>query len=112
MIAPWPTYRAELADVEAERAMNMVMEAIKAVRNVRAELGVAPSRQVECHVHAASEQEADLIRQAAPYFRKLQAFPSWLSVFWRAKPPKAMTAVVLVLSFICPLAASSMCPRN
>ncbi len=104
MIAPWPTYRAELADVEAERAMNMVMEAIKAVRNVRAELGVAPSRQVECHVHAASEQEADLIRQAAPYFRKLAGISELvIGLFGDAKPPKAMTAVVTGAELYLPL---------
>lgn len=104
MIAPWPIYKEELEDKEAEQAMGMIMEAIKAVRNIRAELGVAPSRRVECHIHAAGEKEQDLLQQVVPYFNKLAGI-SQLTIgrFGDAKPPKAMSAVVTGAELYLPL---------
>ncbi len=104
MIAPWPIHEAKLADEAAERAMNMVMEAIKAVRNIRSELGVAPGRRVECHIHAASAAEQALMQEAAPYFHKLAGISELvIGRFGDAKPSRAMTAVVTGAELYLPL---------
>jgi valyl-tRNA synthetase len=104
MIAPWPAHADKLRDERAERAMNMVMEAIKAVRNIRSELGVAPSRRVECHIHAASEDEQKLMQQAAPYFGKLAGISELtIARFGDAKPAQAMSAVVTGAELYLPL---------
>lgn len=104
MIAPWPSYQEDLEDKEAEQAMNMVMDAIKAVRNIRAELGVAPSRRVECFIHAAGEAEQALLEQVVPYFNKLAGISQvTIGRFGDAKPPKAMSAVVSGAELYLPL---------
>ncbi|MBE6934952.1 MAG: valine--tRNA ligase [Ruminococcaceae bacterium] len=45
MISAWPEYREDLNFAEDEAAMETVMAAIRAIRNRRAEMGVAPSRR-------------------------------------------------------------------
>lgn len=104
MIAPWPEFEEALEDKGAEQAMSMVMDAIKAVRNIRAELGVAPGKRVECHIHAVGPAEKDLLEEAAPYFHKLAGISRLtIGLFGDAKPPKAMSAVVSGAELYLPL---------
>ncbi len=105
MIAPWPAVEDRFANQHAERAMAMVMDAIKAVRNIRAELSVAPSKKVECTLHAATSEVKELLTQAAAYFTKLAGI-SELSIGMTGdqKPAKAMTAVVSGAEIYLPLA--------
>lgn len=104
MIQPWPVAAAELEDEAAERAMAVVMEAIKAVRNIRSELGVAPSRRITCHIHAATEQEQEMLQHASAYFIKLAGIAELvIGRFGDAKPPKSMTAVVSGAELYLPL---------
>ena len=104
MIQPWPVAAAELEDEAAERAMAVVMEAIKAVRNIRSELGVAPSRRITCHIHAATEQEQEMLQHASAYFIKLAGIAELvIGRFGDAKPSKSMTAVVSGAELYLPL---------
>ncbi|HHV54422.1 MAG TPA: valine--tRNA ligase [Firmicutes bacterium] len=46
MIQPWPTADPRLIDEEAEREVGLLREVIGAIRNLRAELQVAPGRKI------------------------------------------------------------------
>lgn len=52
MIAPFPKTDESLLDDEAEAGMNAVMDAVRAVRNLRAELNISPAKQVDLTVVA------------------------------------------------------------
>jgi valyl-tRNA synthetase len=56
MIAEWPTYRDDLSFPQEETAMESVMQAIRAVRNRRAEMNVPPSKKSTLYI--VTEQTA------------------------------------------------------
>ena len=44
-LAEWPKSDGSFRDEKAEQQMEAIMEAIRAIRNIRAEMDVAPSRK-------------------------------------------------------------------
>lgn len=69
-IAPWPSSLA-LFDGEAEESMNALMDAIRALRNVRAEMGIAPSLRTEIFVVPSDPSWESIYRAGASYLRAL-----------------------------------------
>lgn len=63
MLAPWPVADARLSFPEEEAAMVTVMDAIRAVRNRRAEMNVPPSRKSALYV-VTEHKQAFLAGQA------------------------------------------------
>ena len=66
----WPEFNEELVDPVAERDMNYVIEAIKSLRNVRAEMNVPPSRKAKviCYI---GEEAKDAFKAGSAYIEKL-----------------------------------------
>ncbi|MCD8198850.1 MAG: valine--tRNA ligase [Phascolarctobacterium sp.] len=55
MISRWPEVEASLIDKEAEQLMCAIMDSIKAIRNMRAEVEVPPAKKVSAIILAAAE---------------------------------------------------------
>lgn len=68
MLQSWPTHRADLDFPDEERAMELIMDAIGAVRTRRSEMNVPPSRKAHLTV-ATLEQE--IFRQGIPFLKRL-----------------------------------------
>lgn len=69
-ISEWPAYEEELKDEKSEKDMEFVMEAIKSLRNLRAEMNVPPSRKAKVMAYASAEAKDAFINGAA-YLEKL-----------------------------------------
>ena len=69
-LSAWPEYKEELNDKKAESDMAFVIEAIKNLRNLRAEMNVKPSRKanVICYI---SDEAKDAFTAGASYIEKL-----------------------------------------
>ncbi len=68
MLQKWPEYRAELSFPEEEGAMELVMEAISAVRTRRAEMNVPPSKKARLTV--VTDQTA-VFELGIPFLKRL-----------------------------------------
>ncbi len=68
MKAPWPVYDEKLVFAEDEAKMEIIMEAIRAIRNRRSEMNVPPSRKA--HVYIASEKK-DIFEAATLFMQRL-----------------------------------------
>ena len=68
IIAPFPKYDEALSFPEDERSFELVMDAIRAIRSRRADMGVPPSRKARTIVCTA---ERDTFLAGAPYFERL-----------------------------------------
>ncbi len=105
MIADYPTVDASLLDSEAEREMTDVIDLVRAVRNVRAELKIEPARSVEAIVEAGASMEA--IRTEAEAVRSLARVKP-LSLLEtedsRPDPQEVKTAVLGGVTVMVPLA--------
>jgi len=68
MCSDWPVWREELSFPAEEEAMELVMDAIRAIRARRAEMNVPPSRKVQLTVVTAHKA---VFEAGAPFFRRL-----------------------------------------
>ena len=68
MLQQWPQHRAELDFPEEEKAMELIMDAIRGVRARRAEMNVPPSKQAQLTV---SPQERAVFEQGSPFLKRL-----------------------------------------
>jgi len=69
MVAPYPAVDAARHDAEAETTVNQLIDAVRGVRNIRAELGIPPSAAVS--VHVAADGGNDRVRALEPYMKVL-----------------------------------------
>ncbi len=73
MLSSYPTLREDLSFPEEKAEFEAVMDIIKAVRNVRAEMDVAPSKRL--HVTVKTERE-DILKKGESYLTKLAGIES------------------------------------
>lgn len=71
MISAWPEPVDAYDDIEAEKAMSLLMDAIRSIRNIRAEMNVAPSRKIKILLVAADENKLKLLKNESVFFRTL-----------------------------------------
>lgn len=71
MIAQWPKYRTAYNFPEDEGKMELIMEAIRNIRNIRGEMNVPPSKRARLIFVAAGSAEAETLRQGASFFERL-----------------------------------------
>nr|MDD6336742.1 valine--tRNA ligase [bacterium] len=70
MYAPWPDAQKLPEDEASAQAMEDVMDLVRAIRNLRAQLGVAPSRQAPAYVLPAPGHE-EAFRCGMPFVTRL-----------------------------------------
>ena len=70
MVAKFPEAKASAIDPEAEAEMDVVMDAVRAIRNLRAELGAAPGKSVDA-MAVADAQTRPLFERNAESLKSL-----------------------------------------
>ena len=70
MISPWPEYKQEEVDAQAEDQMEAIMNAIKSIRNVRSEMDVLPSQRAQTII-IPSQGYREVFDRGEVYFEKL-----------------------------------------
>ena len=68
MLQQWPEHHANLDFPEEEKAMELIMDAIRAIRARRAEMNVPPSRKAQLTV---STLEQAVFHQGTPFLKRL-----------------------------------------
>jgi len=103
MISPWPKADAQLVNKDAEVAMTAIMEAIKGIRNMRAEVNAVPSRKVPATVIVVPEL-LEVVQKNAAYV-ELLGNVSELTILpaGSPKPENAMASVNTGIEVYLPL---------
>jgi valyl-tRNA synthetase len=104
MIQAWPRMDEAWLDPEAEAEMAMIMETVRAIRNVRAEFEVAPSRKVDAIFHADGQVAAALDRSADVLAHLAGLAAVKMESAAAPKPEKAAAAVAPGVEVYLPLA--------
>ena len=94
-LAKWPQSDESKKDATAERQMHTIMDAIRAVRNIRAEMDVAPSRKANVIVVSEQAEVRDIFAANAPYLERLAAASGVLVRKDRTEVPKDAVSVVI-----------------
>ena len=67
VVAPWPKYKQEDNMENEENKMNLIMDGIRSVRNIRSEMNVIPSRKAKI-ILVPSEEKVEIMKEGASYF--------------------------------------------
>ena len=91
-ISKWPEYKIELKDEKAEENMNYIIEAIKDVRNARADMNVPPSRKAKVFIYATEGKDA--FEEGMVYFQKLASASEVVFLNSKDEAPENVVTVV------------------
>ena len=103
MLQSWPEVPA-YQDAQADRNMTLLMESIKAIRNIRAEMKVAPGQKVEIIMLAPETSQREVLVNGKADILKLAGGAS-VELFeaLAEKPPQAASAVLEGVEIYLPL---------
>ena len=102
--ASWPAASADFADAQSELDMTLIMDIVKAIRNMRAEVNVPPGKKSEVILYAGNSNITTMLMNNLRYIKTLAASDpvSFLPVD-NDKPENAMTQVVGGVEIYLPL---------
>jgi valyl-tRNA synthetase len=103
VVAAWPA-EGDM-DEEAEAVMNLIMDAIRAIRNARAEYDVEPARRIVAHIAAGEKYDLFLAqRDILTELARLDPSSLRLAHSLLDKPQQALTLVLGGVEIYLPLA--------
>ena len=103
MITSWPEYDELEIDKIAETKMKLVMNIIKAVRNIRNEMKVDPGRRIEAFF-LADVQQQKILEEGKSYIKNLARIEDInIKAELKIRPQPASTAIVDGIEIILPL---------
>ncbi len=95
MLASWPVAEEGEDYAQAVADMGLIMETVKTVRNLRAELALPPAKKVRVVAHVDSERTDRLLRDGEMYVRRLAGLDDFdLQNAGGARPKQALAGVV------------------
>jgi valyl-tRNA synthetase len=103
MISPWPQRESDTIDHEATEAMEILMEVIRVVRNIRSEMNIPNARRVDLWLKTENETQISWVELGAEYVRSL-ARANYLQIGPGVKKTEGcVTAVVKGMEVFVPL---------
>ena len=104
MLTQWPQVDDAKISGDIEGQMNVVMDIIRAIRNMRSEMNVPPGKKADCVIAANKEEFLTMLQGTAPYIKNLANLEQLDLVLSLAeKPEQAVTAVVQGIELFLPL---------
>ncbi|GMK38404.1 valine--tRNA ligase [Paenibacillus sp. CCS19] len=103
-LAAWPTFDPALESPEAVREMELLMDMIRAVRNIRAEVNVPMSKKVELLIKPSSEAELAIVERNREFIERFCGTSKLDAGLAIQTPDKTMSAVVTGAELLLPLA--------
>lgn len=71
MLSAWPEFKAEWNFDENEKEIDLIKEAVRAIRNIRAEMNVVPSKKATVFVVTQDSVIADMFDKSCVFFKTL-----------------------------------------
>ena len=103
MMSAYPVADERLINAAIERDMQMVMDLILAIRNIRGEMNIAPSLQINVIVKVETRELGEHLEKSAGYARTLARIKDLRIGVSEAKPGSVATAVITGAEVYVPL---------
>jgi len=94
MVAPFPVADDALMNAGIEQDMQMVMDLILAIRNIRGEMNIAPSMQITVIVKVENKELGEHLEKSAGYAKTLARIKELRIGVAEDKPKNVATAVI------------------
>jgi len=102
-VSPYPAADEKLIDGGIERDMQLVMDTILAIRNIRGEMNIAPSMQISANVKVETEELGEHLEKSASYVMTLARLKELHIGVSETKPRAAATGVIKGAEIYVPL---------
>ena len=105
MTAQWPEADSLSISDTAEKKMDLVMDVIRSIRNIRNEMKVNPGKEITAILTSEREEKIDILQEGADYIADLASVED-LTITRKVavEPDKASTAITSGVKVILPLA--------
>ena len=70
-ISGWPLYKKEGLKRSIEEKVVFIQEVIKVVRNIKAEMNIPLTKEVDLHIRVLDDKKGDVLKTNLPYIRNL-----------------------------------------
>jgi len=67
----WPKFNEEMVFVDSEKKLDLIMSIVRSIRNIKAEMEVAPSKRIKANFLPKNEEIASIIELGRGYFKTL-----------------------------------------
>ncbi|MGM0470979.1 MAG: valine--tRNA ligase [Bacillota bacterium] len=105
MLTDWPEPQEAETDLEAEKEMEIIMNVITAIRNIRNEMKVNPGKEIEGILKPENDFKERVITKGQEYIKDLAKMADLtISQELSEEPTKASTAITNGVEVILPLA--------
>jgi valyl-tRNA synthetase len=104
MLQPFPEYDAALEDAQALNDLEWIKQAITAVRNIRAEMNIAPSKQLEVLLRNCSADAQRRVQENQSFIERLARLESIALLPAGDKGPVSVTKLVDGAELLIPMA--------
>ncbi|MCD5414505.1 MAG: valine--tRNA ligase [Clostridiales bacterium] len=95
VVATWPQYNENEINEVAEKKMELIMTAIKNIRNIRAEMSVAPSKKAKLMVFSKDDKVVKTIKEGTKFFMSLASTSEIEIITDKTKIPNDAVSVVI-----------------
>ena len=104
MLSPWPLKDESEIDLKINEQMNLTIEVIRAIRNLRSEMNIPLGKKIEVIINANSKENYDYLTNTLSYIQSLASIENInLTIGLSEKPSQAVTAVVHGIEIYLPL---------
>ncbi|RNB86193.1 valine--tRNA ligase [Brevibacillus panacihumi] len=103
-VAAWPTVKEDWIFADAEAEMNLLVDVIRNVRNIRAEVNVPMSKKIELLIKPSDATSLERLSRAEEYITRFCNPERLLISMELSTPDKAMSAVMTGAELYLPLA--------
>lgn len=103
MLSSWPEINSGDIDENSEEKMNIIMDIIKSIRNIRNEMKVNPGKRIKAILNVP-EEKREIVEEGYDYIKNLGHLNELIvEINLAEKPEKVSTAVVSGIEVILPL---------
>jgi valyl-tRNA synthetase len=103
MISPYPECDLKKIDGDAEKKMDLIIDVVNNIRNVRWEMNVPPSQMVEVILFSKNHESLEILQDCKGYIESLGKADSVIISDSVTKPKSAATAVAQDVEIFLPL---------
>lgn len=71
MISPWPLYKEECQDEDADKKMSKIMNIIKTIRNIKSDMDIPYSTKIDLYLNITEKDKIELIKENIYYIKAM-----------------------------------------
>jgi len=71
MISPWPLYKEEYLDKDADKKMSKIMNIIKTIRNIKSDMDIPYSTKIDLYLNITEKDKIELIKENIYYIKAM-----------------------------------------